>query len=965
MESLRRAISGVKNFYQGINPATLSGAIDIVVVRMPDGTLKSSPFHVRFGKLSVLRTSEERVVDISVNEIPIKDLKMKIGEAGEAFFVHEAEGSEVPEYLCTSPIPTNEHPSHFQRSASTTQVSDLKSSQESSASEKEALPTAAEASRYSIVSDTESEPPLQHAEGEQEDIFLWEWGDLPVSEGEQNKGWMHKIQGLFKPKLPPRSEGGVFLSDLQPREDIEAPVVNEEDVDADEMRNRNDQGENREVQEEQEEQEAQEEELFEDTQTVLVSEEDHLNLEAIEQDSMLPAAEPDVALVSTSLVSEQQFQPNNTNKDSRSKNNNNNKNNTKADYASKGKTRATLTPISLSQHNKGITKTLAQQHGVVHNTGPHARTISMSSSQASLYDDNSIRSSLTSSPNSLSSPTSTRATLASAALQRSRSNDILPQQPYPSDDDDATPMAVSAPGLTVPRSSRRRCISEPPGSDASHDASLFNQKLADLWHQNEADVELGEQPHFPASMPGSPRSRSRTRTPITTRAKSSSPFRSHKQQQHGKRQGRRSYATLDEHQKDKKVKQRDIALSLCGPLDDLMTGAEKERLFNKHVISHSDFVKNPFCLSDANVMVRIQNNYYTWTTAAPVIMSVVAFHKELPQAVVDELSSRKPAKKETSTWSSWIWRTKDRDDTASSIASSVISDSDKENKTVESSLIKTLFLTSDELKSLNLKDGANMAEFSVTTKLQGRSVVRCAIFVWNWNDKVVVSDIDGTITRSDVMGHAAALFGTDWTHVGVANLFSAIAKNGYKFLYLSSRSISHARVTRGYLKGIHQKADGFDEVYTLPDGPVLLSPSSFMASLRREVIERTPQVFKISCLKNIRELFPPDVPPFTAGFGNRITDEVSYKAVGISENRIFTIDPSGDVKLAVGSFKSSYQSLGDIVDFMFPTINGNATWSRGETKGEYDDFRFWQSPLPEVRGGGEAEQRRRQQQSQQ
>ena len=47
------------------------------------------------------------------------------------------------------------------------------------------------------------------------------------------------------------------------------------------------------------------------------------------------------------------------------------------------------------------------------------------------------------------------------------------------------------------------------------------------------------------------------------------------------------------------------------------------------------------------------------------------------------------------------------------------------------------------------------------------------------------------------MGHAAALVWRDWTHVGVANLFTRVDRNGYKILYLSSRSISHAGPTRG------------------------------------------------------------------------------------------------------------------------------------------------------------------------
>lgn len=51
----------VKELYKGINQATLSGCIDVIVVRQPDGTYQCSPFHVRFGKLGVLR-SREKVV---------------------------------------------------------------------------------------------------------------------------------------------------------------------------------------------------------------------------------------------------------------------------------------------------------------------------------------------------------------------------------------------------------------------------------------------------------------------------------------------------------------------------------------------------------------------------------------------------------------------------------------------------------------------------------------------------------------------------------------------------------------------------------------------------------------------------------------------------------------------------------------------------------------------------------------
>jgi hypothetical protein len=89
------------SLYFDVNLATLSGAIDIIVVQQKDGQFNSSPFHVRFGKLMCLRT-RQKYVRISVNGQPV-DLKMKLGEAGEAFFVEEKD-DDVPEYLCTSPL---------------------------------------------------------------------------------------------------------------------------------------------------------------------------------------------------------------------------------------------------------------------------------------------------------------------------------------------------------------------------------------------------------------------------------------------------------------------------------------------------------------------------------------------------------------------------------------------------------------------------------------------------------------------------------------------------------------------------------------------------------------------------------------------------------------------------------------------------------------------------------------------
>jgi phosphatidate phosphatase LPIN len=109
MQFVGKVISSVSEFYKDINPATLSGAIDVIVVEDTlTGTLTCSPFHVRFGKLQLLRP-QEKVVELCVNgeKMSGERLRMKVGEAGETFFVlprHlSGEGGVGAEYL-TSPL---------------------------------------------------------------------------------------------------------------------------------------------------------------------------------------------------------------------------------------------------------------------------------------------------------------------------------------------------------------------------------------------------------------------------------------------------------------------------------------------------------------------------------------------------------------------------------------------------------------------------------------------------------------------------------------------------------------------------------------------------------------------------------------------------------------------------------------------------------------------------------------------
>ena len=55
----------------------------------------------------------------------------------------------------------------------------------------------------------------------------------------------------------------------------------------------------------------------------------------------------------------------------------------------------------------------------------------------------------------------------------------------------------------------------------------------------------------------------------------------------------------------------------------------------------------------------------------------------------------------------------------------------------------------------------------------------------------------------------------------------------------------------------------------MPDGPLLLNPDSLISAFKREVIDKTPQKFKVKCLLEVAYVFPRN--PFFSGFGNRTT----------------------------------------------------------------------------------------------
>lgn len=258
----------------------------------------------------------------------------------------------------------------------------------------------------------------------------------------------------------------------------------------------------------------------------------------------------------------------------------------------------------------------------------------------------------------------------------------------------------------------------------------------------------------------------------------------------------------------------------------------------------------------------------------------------------------------------------------------------------EDVFVKTLVPTSEMIESLQLDWGKNTVTFSVNSLLQGVQEISASIYLWKPDTKIVISDVDGTITKSDILGNIMPLMGKDWSHRGVTDLYSNITKNGYQMLYLTSRAIGQAQVTRRYLTNVTQNDT------KLPEGPVVMSPDRLIKSFKREVIDRRPQEFKIAALSAVRDLFAADHNPFYAGFGNRDTDVVAYTSVGVPKSRIFVINPTGQIGQQNSSaYSKSYTLLNEQVNSMFPARSDTDKFKR---EAEYNAFNFWRAPLPEI-----------------
>ncbi|NXO89929.1 LPIN3 phosphatase, partial [Certhia brachydactyla] len=831
----------VKELYQGLNPATLSGCIDVVVVRQPDNSFKCSPFHVRFGKLGVLR-SKEKVVDIEINGEPV-DLHMKLGDNGEAFFVEESEEHEgsIPLYLCTSPICTERspkdavQPSWGLEATSTEGILCQRRRRKRKPKKKEALDLDSDSCDETKSEVTIKEPCELPGPSTSSLSFL-----LCSDAARSSFADLLEETGSLQPQeIYPYSDGELlevnsFMLSHQssPKSDSELEIK--------------------------------------PRGSFSLGAESHMKWTW----GRLPQ------IIATAAT---------TNSD-------------------------TLIPVdeatplvATSEHPEGASSSAGPQDI------PPSLSVSVTEPTLAPQAGNSI--------------SRLKDILGAVRAKRFSGTYSVPQEKHKEDLNvvpEVQPDVEPFEGATAPS----QAGTEGPTSQLERQRSqgervTGSMKISPDLRPSAIYLEdFSEPDKKPVALY---LSRSDTGHSLRSVTDSSSPLCIQQP------------STLPANSPMDSDMMPRVALSLCGGLRcNRQISHEK---FMEHMVSYQQFAENPRLISDPNLVIMINKKYYNWAVAGPIVLALQAFQRNIPESVIDELVKEKMPKKDRKCWFSWRrrefptegvclqqWTLADpfpslcrQEEEESSSDDQLLHPGDflAVEAPAQKSLPnwkKSLRLSSEQIGRLNLRDGPNEVAFSVTTQYQGTCRCEATIYLWNWNEKVVISDIDGTITKSDALGHILPQLGKDWTHPGIVKLFHKIHLNGYKFLYCSARAIGMAHITKGYLKWVNEQGCG------LPMGPMLLSPSSLLSAFHREVIEKKPEVFKVTCLSDIRKLFATK-SPFYAGFGNRPNDVYAYKQVGLPESRIFTVNPKGElIQELTKNQKSTYERLSQLVEFFFPPV---------------------------------------------
>lgn len=215
-------------------------------------------------------------------------------------------------------------------------------------------------------------------------------------------------------------------------------------------------------------------------------------------------------------------------------------------------------------------------------------------------------------------------------------------------------------------------------------------------------------------------------------------------------------------------------LSQCGNLlKKKETMEDILKTFYDHRVEYSQFIKDPpGYINDSNLVVKIDDSLYTWQLGITILTCRLAYGRELSKDEIEDIIKNKFTKSRLFSFISG----------GSNITKLDISDYQSENSAFKAKELRKLkdgqkerpiikyrkTPDSDIIKKMNLHYGKNIAKFELDVGQGNKEAVTMKIFLWDYSEKIVISDIDGTITKSDILGQIL----NKWIHTGVTHLFT-------------------------------------------------------------------------------------------------------------------------------------------------------------------------------------------------
>ena len=331
-----------------------------------------------------------------------------------------------------------------------------------------------------------------------------------------------------------------------------------------------------------------------------------------------------------------------------------------------------------------------------------------------------------------------------------------------------------------------------------------------------------------------------------------------------------------------------VFFSLCGGTPDPHSKSFREAFF-KNQISEERFSElSSYLLNNPDLIVKINNEFYKANEGILRLHSIVNDGASTEKRVLSK-------------------NNKFRGDHM-----------DSNNYLFGTKLVRSQRPPHDFFDDIGLLEGSNSLEYSFKNTFGRLTNIKGKIFYYpcDQTQKFVISDIDGTITKSDVFGFIMPFIGMNWVQSGIVSLFKGLVRRGYKIIYLTSRNVELSQNTRNFLESIIQNGE------KLPDGPLFMSTDSLWRTLKSELIDHNPYIMKIRNLRKIKEILTEtNSNPFFAGFGNRGTDVITYLTLGIAKNRIYTINTEGEIFVLSSERLLSYKHLSNNLGEEFPNID--------------------------------------------